>query len=69
MNKRKLHLNENGSRILGDIYHKEISKIFHWTLAENNSGFEEFNCNYSLTGKKQRIVKQSYKLYGKIMII
>ena len=30
LNKGKIHLNQKGVRILGDIYLREISKIFNW---------------------------------------
>lgn len=50
MNKSKLQLNKNGSRILSDTYYEEIPKIFIGPLPDNYSGFQEFNFDYSKRG-------------------
>ena len=52
LNKGKLHLNQKGSRLLSDIFLKEISHVFNSQFRTENSGSEECISNLILKGKK-----------------
>ena len=54
LNKGKLHLNQKGSRLLSDIFLKEISHVFNWQFRTENSDSEE--CISNLTLKFQKII-------------
>ena len=58
LNKGKLHLNQKGSRLLSDIFLKEISHVFNRT---ENSDSEECISNLALKGQKIIDCKSSLK--------
>ena len=48
LNKGKLHLNKNGSNILSRTFVNEISRVFNWRVANNNSSINIEGCNTSV---------------------
>ena len=48
LNKGKLHLNKNGSNILSRTFVNEISRVFNWRVADNNSSINIEGCNTSV---------------------
>ena len=44
LNKGKLHLNKNGSNILSRTFVNEISRVFNWRVADNNSSINIKGC-------------------------
>ena len=52
LNKGKLHLNQKGSRLLSDIFLKEISHMFNWQFRTKKTDSEECVSNLTLKGKK-----------------
>ena len=44
LNKDKLHLNKNGSDILSSTFVNEISRVFNWRVADNNSSINIKGC-------------------------
>ena len=54
LNRRKLHLNQKGSKVLGDAFLEEISSIFNWHYIDENSrlNHERWKSNFSLEDKK-----------------
>ena len=48
LNKDKLHLNKNGSDILSSTFVNEISRVFNWRVADNNSSIKIEGCNTSV---------------------
>ena len=45
LNKSKLYLNKNGSNILSRTFVNEISRVFNWRVADNNSNINIERCN------------------------
>ena len=48
LNKDKLYLNKNGSNILSRTFVNEISRVFNWRVANNNSSINIEGCNTSV---------------------
>ena len=51
-NKGKLHLNQKGSRLLSEMFFKEISHGFNWQSRTENSDSEEGVSNLTFKGQK-----------------
>ena len=49
LNRGKLHLNQKGSKVLGDAFLKEISNVFNWHYSDNKSRLnpERYKSNFS----------------------
>ena len=48
LNEGKLYLNKNGSNILSRTFVNEISRVFNWRVADNNSSINIEGCNTSV---------------------
>ena len=52
LNKGMLHLNQIWSRLLSDLFLKEINHVFNWQFRTENSYSEECISNLTLRGQK-----------------
>ena len=59
LNKGKLHLNKNGSNILSRTFVNEISRVFNWRVADNNS-------NINIEGRNTSVLHDINKMGDKI---
>ena len=48
LNEGKLYLNKNGSNFLSRTFVNEISRVFNWRVADNNSSINIEGCNTSV---------------------
>ena len=55
LNRGKLHLNQKGSKVLGDVFLKQISTVFNWRCVGKISSSinEEYKSNFSLEDNKR----------------
>ena len=55
LNRGKLHLNQKGSKVLGDAFLKEISNVFNWHYSDEDSRLNHEGCKskFSLEDKKR----------------
>ena len=44
LNRGKLHLNQKGSKVLGDVFLKEIFNVFNWHYIDKNSRLNHEGC-------------------------